>query len=823
MKNIKIFLVPSSDAVMGDMTEVRDFFRQLNEMYFDSGINFSILNANEMTENELNEHVADSDLSFFLFFEDVSDYMRSCFDIFFESFKKTDKPKIVTYFKYTESPNDMTDAVRKFSQMLGNELRHYYNNYNSIDTLKLGILMQIKVMRLDASQITISDDGMICLNGQPVADTSKIPMFEFTERLNELKSRYDELTKEWGRLRTLRMDDPNNEELYFEFSRVATERDDTKKALREFEDLLLKTSEELAAKKGEMSPRQAEAYRLLEMGDVDGACEILPLDELLEDIRRNRRFAKNATAPLETNVEELATRITALNMKGLNNDTVAEIRRIYEEIYDTFCDTRNIGWSKLNDYAAFLYNQNDYAKAIEVAENLRWYYSAPDSKVDEYYLGGLYNLLGLLYHSQNKPEKAEEYYLAAIEIMKRLVEKNGDVYEPALAASYNNAGIFYKNQGQSGKAEKYYLAAIEIQKRLVEKNADAYEPDLAMSYNNSGVFYHKQGQFEKAEKYYLAAIEIRERLVKKNVDAYEPDLAMSYNSAGVFYHEQGQPDKAEKYHLAAIEIRERLVEKNADAYEPDLAMSYNNAGAFYDDQNQPDKAEKYFLDAIEIKERLVKKNADAYEPDLAMSYNNAGFFYAKQNQSEKAEKYYLAAIEIRERLVEKNAAAYEPDLAVSYNNAGVFYKNQGQPDKAEKYYLDAIEIYERLVKKNADAYEPALAMSYNNAGIFYSDHGQSDKAEKYYLDAIGIYERLVEKNADAYEPALAVSYISYYFLKKDKTYLDKAYEIAKRRQDDPRCKIIVEFVESHKDSLFSGKPRKRERLRRFFRPRNKKR
>ena len=823
MKNIKIFLVPSSDAVMGDMTGVRDFFRQLNEMYFDSGINFSILNANEMTKNELKEHVADSDLSFFLFFEDVSADMRSCFDIFFESFKKTDKPKIVTYFKYTESPNDMTEAVREFSQMLGNELKHYYNNYNSIDTLKLGILMQIKVMRLDASQITISDDGMICLNGQPVADTSKIPMFEFNDRLNELKSRYDELTKEWGRLRTLRMDDPNNEELYFEFSKVATERDDTKKALREFEDLLLKTSEELAAQKGEMSPRQAEAYRLLEMGDVDGACEILPLDELLEDIRRNRRFAKNATAPLETNVEELATRITALNMKGLNNDTVAEIRRIYEEIYDTFCDTRNIGWSKLNDYAAFLYNQNDYAKAIEVAENLRWYYSAPDSKVDEYYLGGLYNLLGLLYHSQNKPEKAEEYYLAAIEIMKRLVEKNGDVYEPALAASYNNAGIFYKNQGQSGKAEKYYLAAIEIQKRLVEKNADAYEPDLAMSYNNSGVFYHKQGQFEKAEKYYLAAIEIRERLVKKNADAYEPDLAMSYNSAGVFYHEQGQPDKAEKYYLAAIEIRERLVEKNADAYEPDLATSYNNAGAFYDDQNQPDKAEKYFLDAIEIKERLVKKNADAYEPDLAMSYNNAGFFYAKQNQSEKAEEYYLAAIEIRERLVEKNAAAYEPDLAVSYNNAGVFYKNQGQPDKAEKYYLDAIEIYERLVKKNADAYEPALAMSYNNAGIFYSDHGQSDKAEKYYLDAIGIYERLVEKNADAYEPALAVSYISYYFLKEDKTYLDKAYEIAKRRQDDPRCKIIVEFAESHKDSLFPGKPRKRERLRLFFRPRNKKR
>ncbi len=558
MKNIKIFLVPSSDAVECDMDEVRDFFRQLNEMYFDSGINFSILNANEMTENELKEHVADSDLSFFLFFEDVSDDMRSCFDIFFESFKNTDKPKIVTYFKYTESPNDMTDAVREFSQMLGNELKHYYNNYNSIDTLKLGILMQIKVMRLDASQITVSDDGMICLNGQPVADTSKIPMFEFNERLNELKSRYDELTKEWGRLRTLRMDDPNNEELYFEFSRVATERDDTKKALREFEDLLLNKLEKIAAQKGEMSPRQAEACRLLEMGDVDGACEILPLDELFDDISHNERLADNAIDRLETNVEELATRITALNMKGLNNDTVAEIRRIYEEIYDTFCDTRNVGWSKLYDYASFLEDQNDYTKAIKVAEKLNWYYSDPDNKEDEYDLGSLYNLLGLLYKAQNRSEEAEEYYLAVIEIYECLVKENADAYEPYIATSYNNAGALYSDQGQSDKAEKYFLAAIGIRERLVEKNADAYEPDLAMSYNNAGIFYDNQGKRGKAEKYYLAAIEIYERLVEKNADAYEPNLAAVYNNAGTFYYGQNKPDKAEKYYLAAIEIYERL-------------------------------------------------------------------------------------------------------------------------------------------------------------------------------------------------------------------------------------------------------------------------
>ena len=100
------------------------------------------------------------------------------------------------------------------------------------------------------------------------------------------------------------------------------------------------------------------------------------------------------------------------------------------------------------------------------------------------------------------------------------------------------------------------------------------------------------------------------------------------------------------------------------------------------------------------------------------------------------------------------------------------------------------------MKKNADAYEPDLAGSYNNAGVFYYEQGQLEKSEKYILAAIGIYERLVEKNADAFEPDLALSCFLSFLNSKDKTYLDKAYEIAKRRQDDPRCKTIVEFVES---------------------------
>ena len=49
-----------------------------------------------------------------------------------------------------------------------------------------------------------------------------------------------------------------------------------------------------------------------------------------------------------------------------------------------------------------------------------------------------------------------------MEIRERLVKKNVDAYEPDLATSYNNAGLYYNDQRQPEKAEKYYLTAIEM-------------------------------------------------------------------------------------------------------------------------------------------------------------------------------------------------------------------------------------------------------------------------------------------------------------------------------------------------------------------------
>ena len=145
MKKIKIFLASSIEDLREDRLQVGDFFRQLNEIYLDSEIHFSLIKCedydNSIVANgkqaEYDREISESELVFFLFFRKVGDYTKHEFDVALESFKTQEKPKIITYFKYVTNINEASDEIKSFMQLLDGELKHYYNTYGHIDTLKL--------------------------------------------------------------------------------------------------------------------------------------------------------------------------------------------------------------------------------------------------------------------------------------------------------------------------------------------------------------------------------------------------------------------------------------------------------------------------------------------------------------------------------------------------------------------------------------------------------------------------------------------------------------------------------------------------------------
>ena len=763
MKKIKIFLASSIEDLREDRVEVGDFFCQLNEIYLDSGIHFSLIKCESYDnaisiggkQQEYDREIRESELVFFLFFRKVGDYTRHEFEVALDSFQNCQKPKIITYFKTVADAAEVAQEVQNFMRLLDGEIKHYYNTYGHIDTLKLGILMQIKLLKLDDAQIKL-ENGVVSLNGQPIAKAENVPMLHGNQTLRELTEQKRQLQQTLSHCRAAYLADPTpeNEAAFFDAS---AQLNRVSKQLTQIEEetmQLLTTVAEMTSDGRILTYRQKEALKYFNQGDYAAVRTVLEDEERENELSRAEARAEVAKKEIQGYVEEELLLIKTQKAQGLTEESVQRILTSYQKIAK-LVEQHDLKKSVLYAYADFLCKQNRFAEAITVAEKLRWYYADPSIEVKEYDKAKLYNLRGILFSKTQQYEEAEKAYKQALEICRRLAARNPEAYEPALARCYNNLGVLYKDTQRYKDAEKAYEQALEIRRRLVAQNPEAYEPGLSDSYNNLGNLYSDTQRYEEAEKAYKQALEIRRRLAGCNPEAYEPDLSDSYNNLGVLYKDIQRYEEAEKAYEQALEIRRRLVARNPEAYEPDLAASYNNLGILYSDTQQYEEAEKAYEQALKIRRRLAARNPEAYEPDLALSYNNLGSLYDDTQRYEEAEKAYEQALEIRRRLAAQNPEAYELDLADSYNNLGLLYSNTQRYEEAEAADKQALEIRRRLAARNPEAYEPDLTMSYNNLGVLYFDTRRYEEAEKAYEQVLEIRRRLAARNPQVYEPALA--------------------------------------------------------------------
>ena len=225
----------------------------------------------------------------------------------------------------------------------------------------------------------------------------------------------------------------------------------------------------------------------------------------------------------------------ALSYAGISDTLESELKqhtKLYlDEIGSSLKNDLSQSNHELYQKVLDAYANNDKEKAIKILEK-----SGKEN-------GTVLNELGTLYIKQKEYDKAEGYYLKAIE--------SGDV------KALNNLGILYNEKKEYDKAEGYYLKAIE-------------SGDVKALYN-LGNLYNKQKEYDKAETYYLKSIE------SENV--------IALNNFGTVYYEKKEYDKAETYYLKAIESGE--------------TKALNNLGILYNVQKEYDKAETYYLKAIE--------------------------------------------------------------------------------------------------------------------------------------------------------------------------------------------------------------------------------
>lgn len=744
MEKTKIFIASSAKEFKTDLMEIENFFRRLNDFYLDKDLFFSLNTYEGVNDAVGRDHfkreLINSDIVFFLFYKKISTETMEAFDIALDSFKKSDKPKAVTYFRIADAQSQ-TDDITRLMQRIDQEYG-YYNTYGHSDTLLLGMLMQIKLMGLNGVDIRL-ENGKVLQGATELLSLEHVEMVSGHEDLRRLKAELAELERHFLKAKTQFMENPDDNAAYEALGALSKRRNEITKETRDVETRLYRLIENMyeQVSRGELSKRQEECYWLIERGKYAEAKTVLNYNEIISDSRHNLDLADKADRSAQIYVNEL------LQLKGMN-ETLADwpgVDACYREAV-RLEERHNLPRKAMPAYAQFLYNQNRHAEGVMVAEQLRHYYQNPAVHVLDADKGRLYKLLGRIYQDTQRMAEAEEMFNAALEIFSKQSGQDAFVILPDWADSYNRLGDLLSETQKYNEAETMYKAALDILIKLAVQNPDVYEPHIASSYNNLGELYRETQRITEAEETHKIALEIEKRLAAGNPDAYALHLAKTYNKLGALYDETERFGEAEAMFKAALDIQTKPAEQNPDAYEPLLSDIYNNLGLSYMYTKRLTEAEDMHKRAIEIRRRLVGRNPEAFERKLANSYNSLGSVYYEMKQMQESEEMNKAALEIRKRLAARNPGAYDELVSDSYNNLGCIYEQTGRLTESESMYKAALEITQKLAARNPDASEMDLADIYLNIGNLNRTATRVAEAEEAYRVAVRLYSKYMAVN-----------------------------------------------------------------------------
>lgn len=751
---VNIFLASSITELHDDRLALGDYVRKLNDIYMERGVYFrlflcedeSAVMADLRKQEEYNQKIRDSQLFFILFFNNAGQYTLEEFDVAYQQFKRCGSPAIVTCFRqgagYAPQP-----GVLDFMRRLDQELGHYFKVYEHIDSLKLSLLMQVKLMNLDVP--VEFKEGAALVDGQQVLTLENLPMLAKNLDFQRLRQEAAQCESEFQAAKARYLQDPQDDAAFLASSE---RRAKARKALQELEASLMRlllNAEEKGAR-DQLTPRQREAYALLEQGRSREASAMLDTDEILADAATEAALAQPIRERLEQRVQELLQKIEI--EKTLTDDPKRfdRIREIYEKAM-ALEEKERLSKKAMHALCGWLLDQNDSGQAIFRIERYKKYMELEGSEAET---ADAANLLGMAYKQVGRFQDAEAQYRQARELFERLAQADPDAHLHNLAMVCNNLGNLYGDLNRDQEAEDAFLRAIEIRERLARQRPREILPMLANVCGNLGVLYRDTDRYQEAEAQYLRAKEIYEQRCG-GAEAILPDLARVCNNLAVLYRLTGRKQLAEETSLRAQEIYERLAQENPGAYLPDLALLCVNLGVLYKDTGRDAQAEAAYLRAKEIRETLARQNPDAALPGLALVCYNLGILYSKNGWLQEAETVYKRSLEIREALAKANPDAYLPALASTCNSMAVMYMRAGRHQEAEGSYLRALEIQQRLAQGNANARLLDLADTHHNLGVLYGTTERYDQAEAAYLKAREIYERLAQANPRVYLPDVA--------------------------------------------------------------------
>ena len=287
-------------------------------------------------------------------------------------------------------------------------------------------------------------------------------------------------------------------------------------------------------------------------------------------------------------------------------------------------------------------------------------------------LSGIYDNLGMMYQESGDIDKAEDFYMQAFEIGKRVYKDNMGEF----ALSYNNMGHLYEEKGLFDRAMDFYKEGLEIS---LKWNGEHHE-DTALLLNNLGGIYLQKGELEETRKCCLKALDIKQALYGE----MHEDVAEMHNNLGVIYEKEEKFDEAYMHYEKALCIVKEVCGETFIG----AAFLYSNMSVLIQKKGNYELAEEYALKSLDIITSLYgEKHMQAIR-----NYYNMGILYKKQNRFELAERYFDKVINVSK---EHYGEVYY-DALEAYKRLAEIYEECNQEERAKICMQKAEIIQHRM-------------------------------------------------------------------------------------------------------------------------------
>ena len=465
MKRIKIFIGSSIVDLREERLELMSFIQSLNNKYVDRDL-FIEGYVCEETDSAMrldgsqakhNDYIKDdADVAIFMFYRKAGEFTLEELRLAREAFRAKGKPSVYVFYKAAENKEPaITEDIKHSIDVVFNEYGHYYKMFEHTDTIKLELLQALSDSLPSKPELLVKD-GNVLFAGEPVSDISAANVFAYQNN-PELKRLKDEMAS--AKAAMLKASSSGDFEAMLRYSKQYNELEETYHTLEKDILAMLISFTKESAKSAKPNPRRLQALRLLELGKVAEAKELITQEELnhrAESLALRKVLFRQEELDL---VEDTKVRIQALLLDTSNPDRFTQIEAAYANAYPAAQDAK--AYKFIYEYANYFYDQKQYTQAIQVAE---WLHTACQSDVDiqDDAKANLLNLHGILYKNNGKPQEAEKLYLEALTIYRRLVRNNPAAYEFYVATTCNNLGILYAALGNKARSNLYYALAAAI-------------------------------------------------------------------------------------------------------------------------------------------------------------------------------------------------------------------------------------------------------------------------------------------------------------------------------------------------------------------------